>query len=87
MQDFHSRDQLPDQQLAQQQHLQLLRDAFQQLPKEKREVLELSRFQDMRYDEIAAVLKCEVGTVKVRVYRAMNELRTKFLELRGREVA
>jgi RNA polymerase sigma factor (sigma-70 family) len=87
MQDFRSSEQLPEERIAQQQHLQLLHLAFQQLPKEKREVLELSRFQDLRYDEIAAVLQCEVGTVKVRVYRALTELRAKFLELRGRQVA
>ena len=87
MQDFRSHDDLPEERVAKQEHLQLLREAFQLLPKEKREVLELSRFQDLRYDEIATVLKCEVGTVKVRVYRALNELRGKFLELRGRQVA
>ena len=31
-------------------------------------------FKEMKYDEIAEVLGCEVGTVKVRVFRAMRAL-------------
>ena len=54
--------------------LALLRRAFDQLPVEKREILLLSRFQEMKYEEIASVLGCEVGTVKVRVYRAVRAL-------------
>jgi RNA polymerase sigma-70 factor (ECF subfamily) len=45
-----------------------------QLPPDKREVLLLSRFEEMKYDEIATVLGCEVATVKVRVYRAVRAL-------------
>jgi DNA-directed RNA polymerase specialized sigma24 family protein len=41
----------------------------------------------MRYDEIAVLLKCEVGTVKVRVFRALKELREKFFEVSGRQIA
>jgi len=33
-----------------------------------------SRFQGMKYEDIAEVLGCEVGTVKVRVYRAIRAL-------------
>jgi DNA-directed RNA polymerase specialized sigma24 family protein len=29
----------------------------------------------MKYDQIAAVLNCQVGTVKVRVHRALQELK------------
>jgi RNA polymerase sigma-70 factor (ECF subfamily) len=37
----------------------------------------------MKYEEIASVLQCEVGTVKVRVYRALRELSDRFFELCG----
>jgi RNA polymerase sigma-70 factor (ECF subfamily) len=87
MKEFRSSEPMPEEQVARQQHARLLHQALQALPQEKREVLELSRFQEMRYEEIAAVMKCEVGTVKVRVFRALRELREKFLELRGRQVA
>ena len=43
-------------------------------------------FHDMRYEDIARVLRCEVGTVKVRVYRALKELREHFCELRGEKL-
>jgi RNA polymerase sigma factor (sigma-70 family) len=56
------------------------------LPEDKREVLVLSRYQDLRYEDIAAILRCEVGTVKVRVYRALKELRETFHQLRGDKV-
>ena len=61
----------------------LLRRALAALPPEKREVLVMSRYLDLKYEEIANVLDCEVGTVKVRVYRALRELSDRFFALRG----
>ena len=43
----------------------------------------LRRVFDYGYDEIAAILKIEVGTVKVRVYRALRELGDRFFALGG----
>jgi len=43
----------------------------------------MSRFLELKYEEIAATLQCEVGTVKVRVYRALHELGDRFFALRG----
>jgi RNA polymerase sigma-70 factor (ECF subfamily) len=85
--EFRSSDPSPEDQLMQHRNTRMLQEALKRLPDDKREVLELSRFQDMRYEEIATVLGCEVGTVKVRVYRALKELREKFFELRGRQIA
>lgn len=87
MNEFLSADPVPEERLAQRQDTRLLQEALNRLPDDKREVLELSRFQEMRYEQIAAILQCEVGTVKVRVYRALKELREKFFELRGRQIA
>jgi RNA polymerase sigma factor (sigma-70 family) len=67
---------------AQSRHCLVL--ALQRLPDDKREVLVLSRFQGLRYEAIAELLKCEPGAVKVRVHRAMIELREHFHQiLRG----
>jgi RNA polymerase sigma-70 factor (ECF subfamily) len=85
--EFQSSELMPEEQIARQQHVTLLQKALSSLAPEKREVLELSRFQELRYEEIAAIMRCEVGTVKVRVFRALKELREKFIELRGRQVA
>jgi RNA polymerase sigma-70 factor (ECF subfamily) len=72
-----------DRQLESKQDAALVRRALAALPREKREVLVMSRFMDLKYDEIASVLKCEVGTVKVRVYRALRELGDRFYALGG----
>ena len=50
---------------------------------EKREILVFCRFQGMKYEEIAEVLGCGVGTVKVRVYRAMRALAEIYSTLAG----
>src|SRR4029077_10658289 len=63
------------------QQAALLHRALLMLPDEKREVLVLSRFQELKYEEIARLLDCEVGTVKVRVHRALRELRGIFEKL------
>ena len=41
---------------AQEQEIELLQRALQQLPEEKREILLLSRFQELKYEEIASLL-------------------------------
>lgn len=78
-----SPDPRPDQRAEYGQDVALLRRALARLPEEKREVLVLSRFQNLRYDEIARILDCEVGTVKVRVYRAVRQLEQIYNELAG----
>ena len=61
----------------------LVRAALARLPAEKREVILLSRYEGMRYDAIAELLGCSVDAVKVRVHRALNELRTIYFRLSG----
>ncbi len=58
-----------------------LREAMKQLRPELREVLILTRYQGMRYQEAAQILDCSEGAVKVRVHRAIKELRTVFFNL------
>jgi RNA polymerase sigma factor (sigma-70 family) len=83
MGEIASSEPMPEEISSSKQDAMFLREALMQLPVEKREVLVLSRFHELRYEEIARILKCEIGTVKVRVYRALKELREKFCELRG----
>ena len=59
----------------------LLHLALSRLPLDKREVLVLSRFQGMKYEEIGHVLQCPVGTVKAKVHFALKELREIYLNL------
>jgi RNA polymerase sigma factor (sigma-70 family) len=65
------------------QDLERVRQAMELLPPEKREILVFCRFQGMKYEEIAEVLGCGVGTVKVRVYRAMRALAEIYSTLAG----
>ena len=81
--EFRGPDVLPDRQAQKNQEAVLLRRALAALPREKREVIVMSRFNELKYEEIASVLKCEVGTVKVRVYRALRELSDRFFALSG----
>jgi RNA polymerase sigma factor (sigma-70 family) len=64
-----------------QQESMLLQHALMQLPEDKREILVLSRFQELKYEDIARLLGCEVGAVKVRVHRALQQLREIYLGL------
>jgi RNA polymerase sigma factor (sigma-70 family) len=78
---LRSRLPLPGEELEHEQQTILLECAMLQLPAEKREILVLSRYHDMKYDQIAEVMGCETGAVKVRVHRAINELRDIYLKL------
>ncbi len=78
-----SPDPAPDLELRQSQEVTLLRTALAGLPLESREVLVLSRFQNLKYEEIARILDCGVGAVKMRVHRALRELREKYSRLTG----
>ena len=58
-----------------------LERALRQLDDEPRDLLVLARYQGMPYDRIAEALGIEVGAVKVRVHRAMKQLRSLFFRL------
>jgi len=77
----------PSQVLSRKQDLNLLRKALAALPVEKREVLVLSRFQNLKYEQIADIMSCDVGTVKVRVYRAIKALSQIFFEMAGEKAS
>lgn len=70
-----------DESLQREQETALLRDALTRLSPEYREVLVLSRYQELKYGEIARILNTTEGAVKVRVHRALNELKTIYLRL------
>jgi len=55
-----------------------LHDALAKLSPEYREVLILSRFQELKYEEIARILNTSEGAIKVRVHRALHELKKQF---------
>jgi RNA polymerase sigma factor (sigma-70 family) len=81
--EIRSPEALPDRQAQTKEETVLLKRALSAMPQEKREVIVMSRFLELKYDEIAHVLNVEVGTVKVRVHRALRELGDRFFALRG----
>jgi RNA polymerase sigma factor (sigma-70 family) len=67
--------------------LALLRTALTHLPIETREVLVLSRLQQVEHKDIARLLDTTPGAVKVRVHRALKELRDVYFRLRREKIA
>ena len=62
----------------------LLETALGRLAPRERAVLVLSRFHGLEYAEIARIIRCSPGAARVRLHRAMNELRKLCLALEGR---
>lgn len=54
----------------------ILEEALQQLDNDKKEVVILSRYEGLKYAEIAEIQGVSESTVKVRFFRAMQELKT-----------
>lgn len=77
----------PEEKLEGANEVQLLRQALAKLPLKKREVLILSRYQNLKYKEIAELMDCRIGTVKAHVHRAVKELGKIYLELQGGTVS
>jgi RNA polymerase sigma-70 factor, ECF subfamily len=73
----------PDRQTEKDQDTMLLHKALAKLSPSKKEVLMLSRFQDMKYQDISQVLGCSLSSVKVQVHRAIKDLRRNYLQIRG----
>ena len=60
---------------------EMLSMAMERLSEEKREVLLLSKYQEKKYKEIGEILGCSEGAVKVKVFRALEELRVIYRQL------
>ena len=70
-----------DVQMANDEREKLLYIAMYKLDREQREIILLSKFEKMKYEEIAQVYETTVGAVKVKVHRAINKLKEKYLQL------
>ena len=67
--------------LHKEQEVELLHRALARLSADQREVLVLSRFQELKYEQIAQLLNTTAGAVKVRAHRALNQLKDIYLKL------
>ena len=65
--------------------MNLLSQAMDRLPEDKREILLLSKYQEKKYKEIAELLDCTEASVKVKVFRALQELKELYREMESRQ--
>jgi len=72
---------LASEMLARDREVARLQRALMLLREDKRELIVLARYREMKLEAIADLLGVEVGTVKVRMHRAVKELRDIFLRL------
>jgi RNA polymerase sigma-70 factor (ECF subfamily) len=68
-------------QLEKEEELKILESAMKKLSDENRELLILSRFQELKYHEIARILNTTEGAIKVRVHRALNQLKSNYMKI------
>ena len=73
----------PDDHQPDKNELKWLQLALDQLDPTKKQTLVLSRFQGFKYKEIAEIMDCSESAVKVRVFRAIRELKVLINELKG----
>ena len=62
-----------------------LQRALLTLRADKRDLIVLARYSELKYETIAELLGVDVGTIKVRVHRVLKELRDNFLALDTRQ--
>jgi RNA polymerase sigma factor (sigma-70 family) len=78
---LHSTSPLQDEGLELVEQAALLQHALLKLDPDQREVLTLRHLKEMSIEEMANVLGCGGGAVKVRAHRAFKELRTNYFKL------
>ncbi len=60
---------------------ELLHRSMARLDQEQQELLVLTRFQHMKYEEVALIMNTSVANIKVKVHRAIGKLREHYFEL------
>jgi len=73
----------PEIDLEQKTDMYQLKKALGMISSENRELLILSKYTGLPYSEIAELLGCTVGAIKVRIYRAIKELKAQYLNIAG----
>jgi RNA polymerase sigma factor (sigma-70 family) len=83
VEDLKSTDQSPADTVEKDHQTELIHKALARLPRKKREVLLLSRFENMKYKDIAKVMGCKLGTIKARVHSALQDLAVIYEDISG----
>jgi RNA polymerase sigma-70 factor, ECF subfamily len=77
----------PDEELAQKQHRDGVRQCMDKLPAEQRECMHLVFYEGYSLAEVAEIQDCPEGTVKTRLFHARQKLKTCLRLLLERERA
>ncbi|MCA9038944.1 MAG: sigma-70 family RNA polymerase sigma factor [Planctomycetaceae bacterium] len=75
--DDDNRENRPSHQLETSENQSAIQQALNELPEDQRTVIVLKEIDGLKYEEIAEILDCPVGTVRSRIHRARSELRLK----------
>ena len=71
----------PERLLLNQEIIDTIKTAIDQLPEEMRTAIMLREFEGMSYEEIAVAMDCPVGTVRSRLFRAREAIDIKISPL------
>ncbi len=74
-------DRISDTEESSDEREELLHRSMAKLSDEQRELLVLTRFQHLKYDEVAVMMNTTVANIKVKVHRAIGKLREHYFEL------
>jgi RNA polymerase sigma factor (sigma-70 family) len=67
--------------LEQDEREKILHRSLAMLNEEQRELLVLTRFQHLKYEEVAVIMDTTVANIKVKVHRAIQKLREHYFQL------
>lgn len=73
----------PENELGNKTDKNQLNKALGMISSNNRELIILSKYTGLPYSQIAELLGCTVGAIKVRVYRAIKELKAQYLDISG----
>ena len=58
----------------------IIQTALYAIPEEQRVVIIMKEYQELKFTEIAEILKCSVNTIKSRMYYGLKNMKEKLLE-------
>jgi RNA polymerase sigma factor (sigma-70 family) len=73
----------PEKDLEYKDDMKNLNMALQMMSPDNMELIILSRFNGLPYSQISEIMECKIGALKVRMYRAMKELKATFSRIAG----
>jgi RNA polymerase sigma-70 factor (ECF subfamily) len=75
-----------DERIQKWQEMKILQHAMSNLSQENREMLILNRLQEMKYHEIARIMEMSPEAVKLRIHRAIHQLRSLYSKIESNEL-